>query len=79
MPEQDGFDLRYIFSVIRRWWWLVLVCTLLAGGVAFLVMNSRAPLFEATTTLLIKPGQDANTSHHPVSYTHLTLPTILLV
>ena len=62
MPEQDGFDLRDIFSVIRRWWWLILVCTLLAGGVAFVVMNSRAPLFEATTTLLIKPGQDTNTS-----------------
>ena len=64
MPEQDGLELRTYLAVLRRWWWLVLVCTLLAGGVAFLVMNSRAPLYEAATTLLIKPGQDAKTSEY---------------
>ena len=62
MPEQVGFELRDIFVVMRRWWWLILVCTLLAGGAAFIVMYLKAPLYEATATLLIKPGYDANTS-----------------
>ena len=29
--------------------------------------------------LLVKPGQSIHNPHYPVSYTHLTLPTILLV
>ena len=62
MPEQDGFELKDLFSVFRRWWWLILVCTLLAGGVAYVVIHSTAPLYEATATLLIKPGDESNSS-----------------
>jgi capsular exopolysaccharide synthesis family protein len=64
MQNQDEIDLRWIFGVIRRWWWLILICTLLAGGTAYYVMSSREPTYEATTTLLVSPGQDTRTNEY---------------
>lgn len=48
--------------MLRRWWWLILGCTLLAGVTAYLVIKSMDPMYEATATLLVTPGQDSGSN-----------------
>ena len=62
MPEQDGIELRTYIAVLRRWWWLILGCTLLAGAAAYIATDLRPPKYKATATLLIQPAVDARTS-----------------
>lgn len=64
MQNQDEIELRWILAVIRRWWWLILVCTLLAGATAYGVISSMDPTYEATATLLVSPGQDTRTNEY---------------
>jgi capsular exopolysaccharide synthesis family protein len=59
MPEQDVFEIRQIFSVIRRWWWLILCTALLAGITAYLVSSKLTPTYQASTTVLVQPGQNS--------------------
>jgi capsular exopolysaccharide synthesis family protein len=64
MPNQDDVELRWIFAVIRRWWWLILGCTLLAAVMAYGVIASRDSAYEATATLLVSPGQGSRTNDY---------------
>jgi uncharacterized protein involved in exopolysaccharide biosynthesis len=43
---------RYLFH-LQRWWWLVLVVSLLAGAVSFLIASATSGSYAATATLLI--------------------------
>jgi len=51
---QDGQELRWYFSVIRRWLWLIVVCTLLGATNAFLVCSWMPPVYRASTSLLVR-------------------------
>ncbi len=62
MPKRDTVELRWVYSVIRRWLWLILGCVLLAGVSAYIVTSRMTPIYEATVTLLVKPSQNSNTS-----------------
>jgi len=66
MPDQEGIELRWIFVVIRRWIWLIIVCTLLAVVVAFIVTLTIPSRYEATVTLLIQPAQDTRSNEYNV-------------
>ena len=57
-------ELRWFFAVIRRWAWLIVGCTLLALVIAFVVTARMPPTFEATTTLLVVPAEQMNTSEY---------------
>ena len=61
MPTQDGIELRWIFNVIRRWLWLILVCALLAAGIAFLFTSWMPPVYNANVTILVEPSEDLKT------------------
>ncbi len=62
MPNQDGVELRWIFDVLRRRWWVIVGCTLLTTVAAFALISFRKPVYEATATLLIQPAQDARST-----------------
>jgi len=61
MPPQDGIELRRIFYVIRRWLWLIIGCTLLAGVTAYYVTSKMPPVYNATVNILVEPSQDSKT------------------
>ncbi len=64
MQNSNEFELRWILDVLRRWWKLILGCALAAGFAAFLVTYLMEPTYEATTTLLVSPGQNARTDEY---------------
>jgi capsular exopolysaccharide synthesis family protein len=55
-------ELRRYLSVLRKWFWLVIVCTLLAGGLAFLFSRNSAPVYRASTTLMVNQASNPSTA-----------------
>ncbi len=51
-----GMELRHYWFLLRKWFWLVILGALLAGGLAFVVSRNMTPVYQATTTLLVTPG-----------------------
>lgn len=60
LPE---LDLKMYARVLWHWSWLVLLCTLLAGGGAYIFSILSVPVYQATTTLLIDEARNANASY----------------
>lgn len=46
-----------LLKLVRRWWWVLVFCPLLAAGVAYLVSSAMTPIYRATTTLLVEQSQ----------------------
>lgn len=53
-------ELIEYLNVLRKWLWLIVLGTLLAGGTAYLVSINTHPVYEATATLLLEQGQSGN-------------------
>jgi len=51
-----GMELRDYWFLLRKWFWLVILGALLAGGLAFVVSRNMTPVYQASTTLLVTPG-----------------------
>jgi non-specific protein-tyrosine kinase len=49
-------ELRDYWYLLRKWFWLVILGALLAGGLAFVVSRNMTPVYQANTTLLVTPG-----------------------
>lgn len=64
MINEEGIDLRWIFEMVRRWFWLILGCALLAAAAAFVVITLIPPTYAATTTLLVGQAQDPQSSEY---------------
>lgn len=47
---------RYL-SLLRRWWWLLCLGTLVAGGVSYAVSRNLTPVYSASATLLVNQTQ----------------------
>lgn len=52
-------ELRQYLGILRRWAWLIVLGTLLAGGTAFVVSKGMTPIYRASTTLLVSEARDA--------------------
>jgi len=46
-------ELRDILSIVRRWWWLLILGTLLPMGISYYVTSSQAPLYQANVTIMV--------------------------
>lgn len=46
-------ELREYLAVIRKWWWLIALCTVLAAGSSFMISRSTPPAYQASTTLVV--------------------------
>jgi capsular exopolysaccharide synthesis family protein len=64
MPKDDAVELRWVLAVIRRRLWFVIGCTLLTVTIAFAASSRLPPVYSATTTLLVEPPDDAQTSQY---------------
>ena len=50
-------ELRHYLAFLRRWLWLILLGGTLAAGSSYLVSDSMARVYEASTTLLVNQAQ----------------------
>jgi capsular exopolysaccharide synthesis family protein len=63
--ENDSeFELRWVVDIMRHWWWLIPVCTLLAAASGYAVTANMRPKYEASTTLLVELGQDGELNEY---------------
>jgi capsular exopolysaccharide synthesis family protein len=53
-------EFRQYLQIARKWWWLVIVSTLVAAGVGFQVSEMLSPVYRATTSLLVRVGGSAD-------------------
>ncbi|GFJ89656.1 Wzz/FepE/Etk N-terminal domain-containing protein [Phytohabitans rumicis] len=54
-------DISDYFGMLRRHWWVVLLCTVAGAGAALLVTAVQPKLYESSTSVLVQPaGQDTN-------------------
>ncbi|HSM56628.1 MAG TPA: polysaccharide biosynthesis tyrosine autokinase [Candidatus Sulfomarinibacteraceae bacterium] len=55
-------EIRRYVAIIQRWFWLLLLATVLAGGTAYIVSIQTTPVYRSTARLLIDqaPGSGGN-------------------
>lgn len=60
-----GNELRQYIALLRRWLWLLVLATLLAGVAAYVASRQMTPVYEASTTVLIREaGSNASASDY---------------
>ena len=55
-------DLKHFFSLLRRRFWLLLLCLLLGGIVAFGVSRYQTPVYEADTQVMVTRSSSSNSA-----------------
>jgi len=55
--EEDVIDIREYVKILRKYRWLIIVTTALLTGIAAFVVSGMAPVYRATSTLLIETQQ----------------------
>jgi len=68
-PNSEGLsfleDLKHYTAIIKRWGWLMVLVTLLAGGITFIFSRFiLTPIYQASTTLLINEGSGSITTDY---------------
>ena len=53
-------ELRQYGQLARKWLWLVILCAVVAGGVAYIVSKKSTPIYQASTKLLINQSASAS-------------------
>ena len=53
MEEYEGIELRAYLAVIRRWLWLIVLGTVLAGGTALTVSLRMPPIYQAEAAVAL--------------------------
>jgi non-specific protein-tyrosine kinase len=46
-------EIRHYAGLLRKWLWLIVAATLLAGLIAFIVSRNSAPVYQASATLMV--------------------------
>jgi capsular exopolysaccharide synthesis family protein len=55
-------DLRNYLGILRKWFWLVVLCAVLAGVVAFIFSRQQTPIYQSTATVFINQARSATGS-----------------
>lgn len=50
-------ELRHYINLLRKWLWLIVLCTIIASAAAFLFSRQQTPIYEATSTILINQAR----------------------
>ena len=53
-------ELRQYGQLARKWLWLVVLCAVAAGGVAYVVSKKSTPIYQASTKLLVNQASSAS-------------------
>lgn len=46
-----------LLKIARRWWWVLVLCPVLAGGAAYIVSSSMTPIYRANLTALVEQSE----------------------
>jgi succinoglycan biosynthesis transport protein ExoP len=46
-------ELRAYMSIVLKWWWLFLICPIVAAAPAYWVSRSTIPIYRSTTTVMV--------------------------
>jgi len=57
-------ELRQYYFIVRRWLWLIVLCTVLGAGSAFGVSSHTTPVYQASTTLLVQQAPSGDGSDY---------------
>jgi non-specific protein-tyrosine kinase len=57
-------ELRQYAAILVKWFWLILLGTLLAGGTAFLASQAMTPVYQASATLMVSQGSTPTISDY---------------
>jgi succinoglycan biosynthesis transport protein ExoP len=56
----EDVDFRQYWILLRRWFWLIILCALMAGGSAYLITSQQPPVYQASVVLLIHSPANLN-------------------
>lgn len=62
MLNSNTFDLGWIVRVLRRWQKLIIGLMILAAVIAFLITFLLPPVYKATSTLMVQPAKDSQST-----------------
>jgi capsular polysaccharide biosynthesis protein len=54
-------ELRRTVSVLRKWFWLVIACAVLAGGLSYLISRNSTPIYQSSATLMVNQASNPAT------------------
>jgi non-specific protein-tyrosine kinase len=52
-------DIRSYISIIRKWLWLVVLCSVIAGAAAFFFSRQQTPIYQSTATVFINQARSS--------------------
>ena len=68
MEQNDSFipqvDLKVYGRIALRWAWLVILCAILAGGVAFLYSMNQTRIYSASSKVLVNEARNPATANY---------------
>ncbi len=50
-------DLRNYINLVRKWLWLVVLCSVIAGTVTFFISRRQTPIYQSTATVFINQAR----------------------
>ena len=75
MTTNDGTELQWILSVIRRWWWLIAGSMVLCALIAFLVSFLITPVYRASALVRVQPATIGSDEYSTVLASELLAQT----
>ena len=64
MPNQGTFVLRWFFSLIRDWGWIILVCIILGGVAGAIITSQMPPIYATSAVLYVEPSKESLTNEY---------------
>lgn len=61
---EDSLMIRRYLLMARRWWWLVVLCAIVAAVASFFISSQATPVYQASTTLLVRQAADSNLNEY---------------
>ena len=58
--DTSTWNLSRVLGALRRFWWIILGCAVVGGGVAFALAASTTPIFQSTSSLYFALSQGGN-------------------
>jgi len=59
-------ELKNYFAILRRWGWIMLLCTALAGITGYLYISRQSPVYQSRARYLIGPALDPNVTRSDI-------------
>jgi capsular exopolysaccharide synthesis family protein len=59
-------ELKNYFAILRRWGWIMLLCTALAGVTGYLYISRQLPVYQSRARYLIGPALDPNVTRSDI-------------